>query len=643
MNKLLSLCMIVKDEEKTLRRCLDSVKGLVDEIIVVDTGSTDKTVEIASEFTNHVYPFQWINDFAAAKNEAIRKSTAKWILVLDADEYVQSDEHQRLREHLQNLNYAEPQGIILPIFNFLGHVKDRKFIESTAVRLFTNHPDVYFYRPIHEQITYRHGEIKLTNHYFKIFHTGYTDETRGRKDKSTRNLSIFESLSNKTDYDFFTLGNEYMILKDYKKALYYYERAYKKAKKDEAWYLHCVNSTINAYFHLDRYKEASELIEESIRTWPYYSDYYCYRGLVFSHFGLYEQAIHSFNKALELGENPVSKNQRFWLISPTYGSSLPYSKLSNIYMLLRDMPKAVYCLTKLMQLIPNDRLVLYQLLMILISTDSASSIIEFLNKKYPEMTAANALLLFQMGLLTGNKEIADHYYRACMNLNLEISSINNIHYALISNDRTLFDLHLSNLNHANEQEETDLAKTLLLAASIWKDTSYLNRIPYNEETNLTKVTMKYILSESLNDSAEIDLLMIIKLLIDLFKMGHFEVYDWLIKQLPFHQDSIANLLGDYFYTQNQIDLAFDYYSMLLQRNALQATGYENIARLYLQQGEITEGLNFLKTALKINPTNIVSYTLFLQYSSDTQEKAKFKELMYNQFPQYRGLPFIKSL
>ncbi|MBU7317606.1 TPR domain-containing glycosyltransferase [Paenibacillus oleatilyticus] len=643
MNKLLSLCMIVKDEEKTLRRCLDSVKGLVDEIIVVDTGSTDKTVEIASEFTNHVYPFQWINDFAAAKNEAIRKSTAKWILVLDADEYVQSDEHQRLREHLQNLNYAEPQGIILPIFNFLGHVKDRKFIESTAVRLFTNHPDVYFYRPIHEQITYRHGEIKLTNHYFKIFHTGYTDETRGRKDKSTRNLSIFESLSTKTDYDFFTLGNEYMILKDYKKALYYYERAYKKAKKDEAWYLHCVNSTINAYFHLDRYKEASELIEESIRTWPYYSDYYCYRGLVFSHFGLYEQAIHSFNKALELGENPVSKNQRFWLISPTYGSSLPYSKLSNIYMLLRDMPKAVYCLTKLMQLIPNDRLVLYQLLMILISTDSASSIIEFLNKKYPEMTAANALLLFQMGLLTGNKEIADHYYRACMNLNLEISSINNIHYALISNDRTLFDLHLSNLNHANEQEETDLAKTLLLAASIWKDTSYLNRIPYNEETNLTKVTMKYILSESLNDGAEIDLLMIIKLLIDLFKMGHFEVYDWLIKQLPSHQDSIANLLGDYFYTQNQIDLAFDYYSMLLQRNALQATGYENIARLYLQQGEITEGLNFLKTALKINPTNIVSYTLFLQYSSDTQEKAQFKELMYNQFPQYRGLPFIKSL
>ncbi|MGF9915647.1 glycosyltransferase [Paenibacillus ehimensis] len=643
MNKLLSLCMIVKDEEKTLRRCLDSVKGLVDEIIVVDTGSTDKTVEIASEFTDHVYLFQWINDFAAAKNEAISKSTAKWILVLDADEYVQPDEHQHLREHLQNLDHMAPQGIVLPIFNFLGHVKDRRFLESTAVRLFTNHPDVYFFRPIHEQITYRHGEIHLTNYHFKIFHTGYTDETRSRKDKSTRNLSIFESLSNKTDYDFFTLGNEYMILNDYKKALYYYERAYKKAKKNEVWYLHCVNSMINAYFYLDKYKEASELIEESIQNWPHFSDYYCYRGLVYSHFGLYNHAIKSFNQAIEIGEKPASKNQRFWLISPIYGSSLPYSKLSNIYSLLHDMPNAVYCLTKLMQLMPDDRLVLYQLLMILVSTESTSSIVDFLKKIYPEMTAANALLLFQMGLLVGKKEITDHYYKECIQFGIEISSFNLVQYALIINNQSLFDQHMAKIGHSDEHEETDLSKTLFLAACLWKDLSYLNCVSSNKEMSLTKTTIEHILSGSLTKDDDIDLLIIIKLLIDLFKMGHFEVYDWLIKQLPSHQDSIANLLGDYFYTQNQIELAFDYYSMLLQKNTLQATGYENIARLYLQQGEVIEGLEFLRTALTLNPNNIVSYTLFLQHCSDAQEKAKYKELMYNQFPQYRGLPFIKSL
>lgn len=71
----ISLCMIVKNEEKVLKRCLDSVKEAVDEIIIVDTGSTDKTKSIALAYTDKVYDFEWINDFSAARNEAYRKAT----------------------------------------------------------------------------------------------------------------------------------------------------------------------------------------------------------------------------------------------------------------------------------------------------------------------------------------------------------------------------------------------------------------------------------------------------------------------------------------------------------------------------------------------------------------------------------------
>ena len=75
----ISLCMIVKNEEKVLARCLDSIAGLMDEIIIVDTGSTDKTKEIAGKYTDNIYDFEWIDDFAAARNFAFSKATKEYI------------------------------------------------------------------------------------------------------------------------------------------------------------------------------------------------------------------------------------------------------------------------------------------------------------------------------------------------------------------------------------------------------------------------------------------------------------------------------------------------------------------------------------------------------------------------------------
>ena len=82
----ISLCMIVKNEENTLARCLDSVRDIVDEIIIVDTGSMDRTKEIASHYTDKVYDFEWIDDFAAARNYSFSKATMDFILWLDADD-----------------------------------------------------------------------------------------------------------------------------------------------------------------------------------------------------------------------------------------------------------------------------------------------------------------------------------------------------------------------------------------------------------------------------------------------------------------------------------------------------------------------------------------------------------------------------
>lgn len=90
--KTVSLCMIVKDEEKTLARCLSSIRGLVDEIIIVDTNSTDSTKEIAQEYTDNIYDFAWIDDFSSARNFSFDKATKDYILWLDADDILLSDD-----------------------------------------------------------------------------------------------------------------------------------------------------------------------------------------------------------------------------------------------------------------------------------------------------------------------------------------------------------------------------------------------------------------------------------------------------------------------------------------------------------------------------------------------------------------------
>lgn len=147
----ISLCMIVKNEEAILRRCLDTVADLVDEIIIVDTGSSDATKAIAAEYTDKVYDFEWINDFSAARNYAFSKATKDYIYSADADEVLDQENRLRFRILKESL-LPEIEIVQMKYGNQMQHGTVYNFDEEYRPKLFKRVREFCWIEPIHETI-----------------------------------------------------------------------------------------------------------------------------------------------------------------------------------------------------------------------------------------------------------------------------------------------------------------------------------------------------------------------------------------------------------------------------------------------------------------------------------------------------------
>lgn len=189
---VLSLCMIVKDEEDCLARCLLSVIPVVDEIIIVDTGSTDRTKAIAKTFGAKVYDFEWIDDFSEARNLSLSKATGDWILVLDADETISPLDYGRLTKIVKsNTDHPSAYSIITRNYTRAIHVigwmcNDGQYAEeeegtgwypSPKVRLFTNDNRIRFENPVHELVEHslKRCGIKIRKCDIPVHHYGQLD------------------------------------------------------------------------------------------------------------------------------------------------------------------------------------------------------------------------------------------------------------------------------------------------------------------------------------------------------------------------------------------------------------------------------------------------------------------------------------
>src|SRR5262245_32906226 len=299
---LLSACLIVKNEEKFLDRCLASLDGLVDEIVVVDTGSTDRSKEIAAAHRARLEDFPWRGDFAAARNHALGLARGEWILYIDADEHVRPTSPGRLRSQLSDPGCVGYHVLLHPRPGFTPYWE---------MRLFRNAPLIRFRGIIHENIwpgihayRARHGgELGWSD--LALDHEGYE---RDQDVKHRRNLPLLRKSLRKDPGKVFSwchLAAIYMALGKPRLAEAAWKTGLASSRKragssmgeDSLPYIGLVQS------RLVTRRAAERLLAEALERFPQNHQLHWLRGLTHVNAGHHAKAIVWFERLIAAGQN----------------------------------------------------------------------------------------------------------------------------------------------------------------------------------------------------------------------------------------------------------------------------------------------------------------------------------------------------
>lgn len=309
--RFISLCLITKNEDYCLARCLESAKKLVDEIIIVDTGSEDNTISTARIYGASVFPFAWIDDFSAARNFAISKASGTWILFLDADEVLAPLSRDELTAFLKT---SQAEGYYFKICSYLDHTYET--VEDYVVRLFKNKPEYRFIGAIHEQIAgsikSSCGDTSLFLSPFTIYHYGYLSEVLELKCKFKRNTSVLQkALKEKPEDPFlhYCLGVEFLQNRDFQKADRLLVRTITLMRGNEGYLPQVLVALLLVKLTKPDGQNCEELFRRAIRALPNNGDIYCLYGIWLMQHTQYIEAAEVIENAL-LNETELLKPGR---------------------------------------------------------------------------------------------------------------------------------------------------------------------------------------------------------------------------------------------------------------------------------------------------------------------------------------------
>ncbi len=347
----ISACIITKNEEHNLPRLLNSIKEKFDEIILVDTGSTDRTVEIAKEYGCKVYEKRW-NGFANARNYAVSKASGDWIWHFDADFELEDKEFERFKNIISMIGNDDTFDGISVTYKNLNEIGEIKSISST-VHIHRNSKDIKWIGKVHERIHNLKKDIVVTPPYTVfVKHYGYAVASV-QKEKAERNLNLlFEDIKGLDKYSdeylikLFYIIQSYLALSAFKKE--YLEKIVKYSKeffeifekiksetslKESIFYKHTFVYISTALYKLEQISECEKYIEDGLKKFPEYPDLLYMKGLILEYKGK-EEYLEEFLKFIYVSEKLSTDIKKFSAFVSDYISeidSLILDKFVNIH------------------------------------------------------------------------------------------------------------------------------------------------------------------------------------------------------------------------------------------------------------------------------------------------------------------------
>ncbi len=330
---MLSVCIITKNEEQNIERCLKCLQPYDFEVVVVDTGSTDKTKEVVSQYTDCVYDFVWCNDFAAAKNFAISKASNEMVMVIDSDEYLEPLVVEKLYEIVQK--HPDAVGRIHRKNVFTRNQQEQEFGEWIN-RIFSKEKFHYEGR-IHEQVVAIDGsDYEMYQTPVTILHSGYDLTEEERKAKTERNITLLLQELKRCEqgkqkpYLLYQLGKSYYMARDYDQACQYFSEGLSFDLEPKLEYVIDMVETYGyALINAGRAQEAM-FFENIYEEFGSSADFQFLMGLIYMNNACFDVAVEEFLKATMHSE----------CRSKGVNSYLAYYNVGVIYECLGNMSEA---------------------------------------------------------------------------------------------------------------------------------------------------------------------------------------------------------------------------------------------------------------------------------------------------------------
>lgn len=346
----ISVCMIAKNEEKHIEKCLAAIrshaaKAVELEIVLVDTGSTDRTKEIAARYADQVLDFVWVNDFSAARNYAISRASHDYILSLDCDEVIVSINWEDVCLLMEQ--YPQSVGQIVIDNHYFSNQTDSVYRDRLG--RFFHRRFFHFEFPIHEQVVPKQAGTSFEFYDLPILvdHVGYLGSIESLRPKVERNNTLlFLELKkdSKNPYLYFQIGQSYNMIYDYENSYKYYKEALTyDVDPNEEWVQMMVIAYANALLHTGRETQALQL-EAVYDTFATTADFLCIMGQIYLANGQYIKAMMEFLKAIHC---PIAKENGTNSFIPTYNIGLINEMMGDIptalthYRNCGDFPMAV--------------------------------------------------------------------------------------------------------------------------------------------------------------------------------------------------------------------------------------------------------------------------------------------------------------